>query len=194
MDLIGINQISKAHSIVGTSKNRPDDDFYLTPEYAIKDILSLEQFNGDFLEPCAGDGIVANTIKSIINLANVYQVELIDRGSNYDYLGDFLSKDFGDRKFNNVITNPPYSLAKDFIDKSLEVTTDKVCMLLKLTFLEGEKRKKWFKQTPLKDVYVYSKRLQMTRNGEKMKNSGMICFAWFVWEHGYTGKPTISWI
>jgi len=27
-----------------------------------------------------------------------------------------------------------------------------------------------------------------------MKNSGMIAYAWYVWEKGYCGKPTIEWI
>ena len=40
----------------------------------------------------------------------------------------------------------------------------------------------------------HSKNQTMTRNGEKMKNSGMICFSWMVFEHGYTGKPTLGWI
>jgi len=66
--------------------------------------------------------------------------------------------------------------------------------LCKLQFLEGAKRKIIFESSPLKTVYVFSKRLSMTRNGEKMKNSGMICFAWYIFEHGYTGEPTLSWI
>ena len=31
-------------------------------------------------------------------------------------------------------------------------------------------------------------------NGEKMKNSGMIAYAWYVWDKDYKGKPTIEWI
>jgi hypothetical protein len=27
-----------------------------------------------------------------------------------------------------------------------------------------------------------------------MKNSGMISFAWFVWDKDYVGKPMINWI
>ena len=42
----------------------------------------------------------------------------------------------------DIITNPPYKYAKEFVEKSLELIREggKVAMLLKLTFLEGQKR------------------------------------------------------
>jgi hypothetical protein len=43
-------------------------------------------------------------------------------------------------------------------------------------------------------VYVFRRRLSMTRNGEKMKNGGMIAYAWFVWSRGYKGAPKIGWL
>ena len=38
------------------------------------------------------------------------------------------------------------------------------------------------------------KRFVLCKNGEKMKNSGMIAYAWYVWDKDYKGKPTIEWI
>jgi hypothetical protein len=51
-----------------------------------------------------------------------------------------------------------------------------------------------FETLPLKKVWVFSKRLTMSKGGEKTKNSGMLAFAWFVFEHDYDGEPTIGWI
>jgi len=62
-------------------------------------------------------------------------------------------------------------------------------MLLKLVFLESERRYKMFKSTPLKTVYVFSKRLQFGSGG-----SPTLASAWFIWEKDYTGKPTIEWL
>lgn len=70
----------------------------------------------------------------------------------------------------------------------------KVLMLLKIQFLEGLKRYALFQNSPLKAVYVFSKRLDINKNGVGTGNSSMICFAWFVWEQGYTGKPEIRWL
>ena len=50
------------------------------------------------------------------------------------------------------------------------------------------------KDYPLKTVYQFSKRVTLYKDGVKMKNSGMIAYAWYVWEKGYDGKPTIEWI
>lgn len=69
-----------------------------------------------------------------------------------------------------------------------------MCLLLKLTFLEGVGRRELFRQSPPARIYVFSKRLSMTRNGNKYTNSGMIAFAWFVWVRGYNGSPQVDWI
>jgi hypothetical protein len=47
---------------------------------------------------------------------------------------------------------------------------------------------------PLKTVYQFSKRVSLYKGGVKMKNSGMIAYAWYVWDKDYVGKPTIEWI
>lgn len=69
-------------------------------------------------------------------------------------------------------------------------------MFLKTTFLEGVKRYNMFqdKEFALKTVYQFSKRVSFGKNEGTHKNGGMIAFAWFVWEKGYSGKPTIEWI
>ena len=46
----------------------------------------------------------------------------------------------------------------------------------------------------LKTVYVFSKGLKIWKDGIVGKNSGLIAYAWFVWECGYKGKPYIDWI
>ena len=103
------------------------------------------------------------------------------------------------KKFNNVITNPPFSLAKEFAEKALEVSTGKVILFAKIQFLEGRQRKDFFATHPPKAVYVFSKRVNPLRNGLEVDENGKprsstMCFAWFVWEHGYTGEPCIRWI
>ena len=50
------------------------------------------------------------------------------------------------------------------------------------------------KEFPLKTMYQFSKRVTLYKDGKKMKNSGMIAYAWFVWDRNYVGKPSIEWI
>ena len=73
-------------------------------------------------------------------------------------------------------------------------------MFLKIQFLEGQVRKQWFKKYPPKYVYVFSKRQDPWRDGSPVnpktgkKWGSTMCFAWFVWEVGFTSEPTIRWI
>ena len=124
--------------------------------------------------------------------------DLIDRGYGIGDI-DFLTYNFDD-KVDWIVTNPPYSLAKEFIDKSLSITNKGVAMFLKIQFLEGQARRDWFKETPLKYVYVFSKRQDPLRDGQALnpktgkKWGSTMCFAWFIWEHNYDGEPIVRWI
>jgi len=92
----------------------------------------------------------------------------------------------------NIITNPPYVIAQDFIEKAKIQATNKIAMLLKLNFLEGIGRYQMFKDKffPLKCVYIFCKRVSFENKG----SSGMLAYAWYVWEKNYQEKPYLDWI
>jgi len=123
----------------------------------------------------------------------VYATDLYDRGygiSGVDFFGQT------ELKGQNIITNPPYKYAQEFVEHSIELGAEKVCMFLKLTFLEGQKRKKLFEKYPPKTVAVFSKRITVAKNGDPVlfETSSAACYAWFIWEEGYNGKPEIVWL
>lgn len=182
--------MSKGLSIVGR-KNNDGIDFYQTPEWAIRKLLDKEIFTGEILEPCSGSGAISKVLESVGY--KVYSQDLREDDNVYGEKGvDFFEFE---GSFSNIVTNPPYFCAKEFIEKSLDISSGKVAMLLKLNFLEGAKRYEFFKSTPLKKVYVFCKRITMYPEGEeKPKNSGTIAYAWFVWERGYKGSPQIDWL
>lgn len=182
-------QDSKTHRIAGISDNRAKSDYYPTPPHATEALLKVETFDGNILEPACGEGHISEVL-----LKNGYDVISQDiEFSGYGVGGkDFLF--FNDTTYDNIITNPPYKLAKEFVDVSLKIAKRKVCMLLKINFLEGVTRKEFLKNSPLKYVYVFSKRISLTRHGNPMENKGMITYAWFVWEKGYDGEPIIRWV
>ena len=179
---------------MSVSRERVENDYYATPPESTIALLEREKFSGDILEPCCGEGHISEILKDYgyDGISN----DMVDRGYG-EYNEDFLkSKSL---TANNVITNPPFKYAKEFIEKSLEVTNGKVAMFCKIQLLEGVSRREMFDNTPLKTVYVFTKRQNPLRNGSPLDENGKkwastMCFAWFVWEHGYVGKPTISWI
>jgi hypothetical protein len=97
----------------------------------------------------------------------------------------------------DIITNPPYKYAQQFVERALENVKPgrKVAMFLKLTFLEGKARKQMFLNNPPKTVYVSSSRLLCAKNGDFENTKGSaVAYAWFVWEKGFKGDPVIKWI
>jgi hypothetical protein len=122
---------------------------------------------------------------------SVLSTDLIDRGFG-EAPHDFLTST---RTAANIVTNPPFTLAETFVRLALARSTAKVAMLCKIQFLEGMKRRALFDSTPLQSVWVFSKRLTLRRNGATETDaSGMLCFAWYVWQHGHVGAPTIGWL
>lgn len=188
-------------SLVGMSESRDrvDNDYYATPPESTMALLEVESFTGDFIEPCVGGGHIADVIKSYYPDSEVLGVDLIDRGYKDTIVMDYFNFNFsGDY---NIITNPPYSLAQEFLEYSMVQINKggKIAMFLKIQFLEGMKRNELFKKHPPKVIYVFSKRQNPWRNGNPLNEKGKpwnstMCFAWFVWEKGFTGKPTIDWI
>jgi hypothetical protein len=184
--------MSVAHQIIGAAgkESRPKSDFYPTPPHATEALLRVEAFDGLIQEPACGQGHISRVL--LAAGCDVWSTDLFNRG--YGEAGvDFLFFP-PPQSVDHVITNPPYSLAQKFVETALKVARHKVAMLLKIQFLEGVTRQKFLRLSPLRTVYVFSRRLDLNRLGEPQSNKGMITFAWFVWEHGYGGAPHIDWL
>lgn len=128
-------------------------------------------------------------------------IDIIDRGYPGTITADFLEWE-AKEKYTSIITNPPYSLASEFIEKCIGLLEDggQLAMFLKIQFLEGAKRKPLFDRFPPKYVYVFRNRMSIWNNGSPVNpDTGKlwattICNAWYIWEKGYSGDPRIRWI
>lgn len=173
-----------------TDNEREKHDYYATEPRTINELFLKETFSNNIWEPACGEGHLSKEIEK--NGAFCKSTDLIDRGYGTGGV-DFLEQT-GEWS-GDIITNPPYKYAQEFVEHSLKLIPEgkKVAMFLKLTFLEGQKRKKLFKQTPPKNVYVYSSRRQCALGGN-FQGSSAACYAWFVWEKGKNTLPVIDWI
>lgn len=143
---------------------------------------------------CSGGGHIASVLKN--NGYNVLGTDIVDRGWEGTIIHDFI-KDENDNWHGDIITNPPYKHAKEFVKEAMHIIDNgsKIAMFLKLTFLEGMARRTLFETYPPKTIYVYSKRAKCAMNGDfENTGSSAVCYAWFIWEKGYIGDPIIKWI
>lgn len=179
------------------------DDLYETPEVAVKALMAVETLPLDIWEPACGPGSIVRVLRASGH--NVLATDLRDyRASGHQdrALVDFLlaprmATTFGGKPYGGIITNPPYRLAHQFVVRALDLT-DYVCMLLRLAFLESERRRDILDNGPLARIHVFRDRLPMMhRDGwEGPRSSSAMAFAWFVWDRRHKGPPTlhrVSW-
>ena len=185
---------------------REENDFYATHPRATEMLCELETFSHDILEPCCGNGCISKVLEA--HGYNVESMDLIDRGYGKGGV-DFL--EYNEIVDKDIVTNPPYSMAKEFVEHAMEIVTDghKVAMFLKLTFLESSGRKEMFRKYPPKKIWVSSSRIPCAKNGDFYQRnsdgsikydkngnpkeiSSAVCYAWFIFEKGYNGPMIID--
>lgn len=173
--------------------DREPNDYYATEPKAAELLLQIEGFDKDVTiwEPASGENHLADVFKNAGY--NVRTSDLIKRTPTTEVM-DFLR--FRGGYDANIITNPPYKYADEFVRKALEAVPEgrKVCMFLKVQFLEGKARKKLFAEFPPCRVWASSSRLKCAINGGFDAIAGSaVAYAWFVWVKGYKGPTELKW-
>lgn len=199
--------------IIGASNHSKEErevnDFYSTDPDCVRELLKVEQFENNILEPCCGNGNISKILEEAGY--NVISTDLIDRGYGRGGIDFFTNYTVID---SDVITNPPYGLATEFVAHLLTHTTGnhKFALFLKLQFLEGQDRfKKIFSLKKLKKIYIFSKRvacyknddryqknndgaIKLDKDGNKLKLQSAVCYTWAIFETNYNGLPEIDWV
>lgn len=165
-------------SATGRSDVRVVADVYPTPSWCVRRLLeAVELPGGDWLEPAVGEGAIVRAVNEVRDDVRWSGVEIRDVPAIGDpdglYCGDFLKFD-PYRRWSVCITNPPYSLAREFIEHAWPMA-DHVAMLLRLNFLGGEKRATAMRKHP-PDVYVLPNRPSFTGHGTDATE-----YCWMVW-------------
>lgn len=178
-----------------TNKEREKDDYYATEPKATGLLLCYEKFSHNIWECACGGGHMAKVLGE--HGYEVKATDLIYRGYGQGEV-DFLQCDIP--FMGDIITNPPYKYATEFIYKALDLipTGNKVAMFLKIQFLEGKKRKNLFEKFPPKTIYISSSRLLCAKNAlfdEMIAGGGSaVAYAWYIWVKGFNGETIIKWI
>ena len=141
----------KVFTTLGSSNHVPEEreafDYYATDPRAVEMLLEPEQFSPVIWEPACGEGHISKVLQA--HGYEVISTDLIYRGFGDPEPLDFLKEMLDDFE-GDIITNPPYSMGLEFVQRALESVRPggKVAMFLKVQFLEGQKRGEFFKHTP----------------------------------------------
>ncbi len=178
----------KGNNNLAYGKRDSLSDTLFTPPSAVKALLKVEEFKGIGWEPAAGCGNISRCFEPPLMSSDFSDQDWTYGEKGVDFLSSHRNVDF-------IITNPPYSLGEQFVSHALECAT-KVAFLMRLQFLESQRRAELFRRSPLKAVYVFSNRVKCyspTYDGEGPGISSQ-SLAWFVWERGSVGEPVIRWL
>ena len=132
---------ASSHSV----SEREENDFYATDPIAAELLTKLEPLDKNIWECACGEGHLAKVFEA--HGYNVKATDLIDRGYGIGGV-DFLQ--CHDKFDGDIITNPPYKYAEDFLQHAFTLIPDgkRVYLLLKVQFLEGKGRKQMFELYP----------------------------------------------
>lgn len=167
------------------------DDLYETPESATLALLKVEQLPQYIWEPACGPGAIVRVLRAAGH--TVLASDLVDYGNAESFWGrDFLMEFKVPDKCEAIVTNPPFKLAGEFVAHALELCP-RVVMLLRLAFIESERRSPILDTGYLARIHVFKNRLPMMhRNGWQGNQAGSaVCYAWFVWDKAHKGPTTI---
>lgn len=95
-------------------KNDPEADKVYTPTLLARRIVNHFKPSGRCLEPCCGRDSFAMALKGSELVTSVTTCEL-------DFGEDFLTKDFGEQKFDWAVSNFPFSKYRPFLNRCMDL-------------------------------------------------------------------------
>jgi len=166
---------------------REKNDYYATDPLGMVKLLQVEPFYYKVLEGSCGEGHLSEVLKK--GGYEVTSSDLINRG--YGKVKDF----FKYKKWDgDIITNPPFIKAQEFIEHSMKITPKdaKIAMLLKTQYGSAIKRDSLFLNYPLYKKIEFGFRVGCAKSGDFKKNKGgLLNYAWYIWVNGYEGKTEL---
>ena len=188
-----------SHAVMAQRAEPHDSlDDFPTPPFATRAFCEHMGFYGSqsVWEPAANRGYMVKALREYFSA--VYASDAHDYGAGFP-THDFLmpgSIPFGRPSW--IITNPPFRLAQEFVERSLEVASVGVAVLVRSVWAEGIGRYEGlFRDRPPHLILQYVERVPMTKGRYDPNASTATSYSWFVWaaEHlGYPDKTTFDWI
>lgn len=190
-----MSEVGKCFSKVNRGQ-RKKSDFYQTPYSMTKALLKREYFDRgiEILEPACGKGAITKVLHDE-GFKNIHSYDIAHNNGS-----DFLTETRG---FHNLITNPPFGLANEFIMKAKEIIEFKSAFLLPLNYLQGQWRyENIYKNNSnfaLTDVYIFTRMPMLDENVREdgKYKTGMQSYAWYIFKnlsYNRAISPAIKWI
>lgn len=168
-------------------------DFFPTPPWAtrafcehvlnrVEDRLTITAW-----DPACGEGHMALALEDYFD--TVHASDIFRYG--YGGVSDFLHPDaMQPLDVDWIVTNPPFNLATEFVLRALKLARRGVAMLVRMQFLEGERRlEALFSRHRPAGIYQFAERVPMHRGRWVVNGSSATAYTWIVWRAGSSNMP-----
>jgi hypothetical protein len=170
--------------------DRDDHDFYVEPAWCSERLFAVEPFVGLIWDPAAGSGTIPRAARAA-GLSN-FASDIANHGCGPRQ--DFLIASAPAEAFD-VVTNPPFRLARAFIERAVALGARKTAVIFPTARLNAAR---WLEPLPLAKIYLLTPRPSMPpgeviARGER-PGGGRMDFAWLVFNHSHSGPPELRWL
>lgn len=181
--------MSAPRAIAAHKWDRESHEHYVEPEWCSRRLFDVEKFEGPIWDPACGFGRIVESARNAGLAAS--GSDIISRASDYGSLDFFTSLESA----CNIISNPPFNIAREFILHALKITTGKVAAIFPTARLNAAH---WLEPLPLARVWLLTPRPSMPpghmiARGEK-PGGGKVDFCWLVFDHNRPAVREINWL
>ena len=132
-------------------------------------------------EPAANRGFMARPLGE--HFGRVIASDLMDYGAGYP-VEDFLFP-YAIEPVDWTITNPPFTLADQFVHRALETSRVGCAIIIRSAFLEGIGRyETLFRDHPPAFTLQFVERIPMVKGRIDASAASATAYSWIVWVHG----------
>ena len=190
---------NRSHAVMAQrTEGRDSRDDFPTPPWATRALLAhvLQRF-GPFdqrsvLEPACGAGYMARPLAE--QFGRVLSSDIHPYG--FGDIRDYLTVPYEANAVDWVVTNPPFRLAEEFVQRSLIVARRGVAILARTVFIESVGRyRNLFLDCPPTCFAQFTERVPMVKGRIDRKASTATGYAWLVWSKEVSRQyPELVWI
>jgi len=171
-------------SAVMAQRSEPHDslDDFPTPPWAARAFCEWlnPSESATVWEPAANRGYMVKALSDYFG--TVYASDVHDYGAGFP-THDFLLPGPSLYSPHWVITNPPFRLAEEFVDRALEVAKGGVAVIVRSVWAEGQGRYfSLFEHNPPAWILQHVERVPMVRGRYDSNASTATSYSWFVWD------------
>jgi hypothetical protein len=190
---------NRSHAVMAQRTEAKDSrDDFPTPPWATRALIehvllprAPDLRQQSCLEPACGVGHMDKVLREYF--ATTSASDCFDYG--YGKIADFQTAPYGVASFDWVITNPPFNLAEDFINRARKIARRGVAILARTVFIESVGRfERLFSPNPPAAFAQFVERVPMVKGRLDKKASTATGYAWFVWLNDEVSSTELVWI